>query len=198
MNTELVKKILENKLFVDNRGNLYGPTYKDHLSTNSGLWQMPEELAGLLNFLKDRDIKTFLNIGTFNGYTFNFMSDLLYSWNKTECITIDPINFNPATDDRFTYLQAVSDDFRGRQFDLVFIDGDHSYSAVKKDYENVGIFAKYCAFHDIHDMFVAGDPQNDGGVPKFWNEIKNTRQSIEFIDSNKAINVMGIGLLYEE
>lgn len=37
-----------------------------------------------------------------------------------------------------------------REFDVVFIDGDHSYDQVKRDWENYGPLArKFVAFHDI-------------------------------------------------
>lgn len=192
----LIKKILENKLQADNRGNYYGDRYKDHLSFEAGLWQMPEELADLMVFLSDKNIKTFLNIGTFNGLTFNLLSDFLYSLGCEKCITLDPYNFNPPIDSRFEYLSLTSDDFKDQVFDLVFIDGDHAYNGVKKDYENVGRLSKYCVFHDIDDDFVRHGAGNDGGVPRFWEEIKNERKFIEFIDENKAMKVMGIGVIY--
>ena len=74
MRQQIIDTILEHKLFIDSRGNFYGEKYKDHLSNNLGLWQIPEELADLLVFLSDKEIKNFLNIGTFNGLTFNLIS----------------------------------------------------------------------------------------------------------------------------
>lgn len=196
---EIVQKILEQKLHIDKRGNFYGKKYEEFVSLNSGMWQTPEELAGLLDYLQHKDdIKTFLNIGTFNGVTFNFIANFLNDIRPVECITLDVNNFNPYKDERFTYLICNSDNFMGQSFDLVFIDGDHSYRAVKRDYNNVGIHAKYVVFHDIDDKFVEGAPENEGGVPKFWNEIKNTREHIEFIDPEKEVRHMGIGLLHGE
>ena len=40
-------------------------------------------------------------------------------------------------------------------FDLCFIDGNHSYEAVKRDYEAFGENAKIAVFHDINDTLVA-------------------------------------------
>jgi len=175
MNKEqIINLILEKKLFIDNRGNMYGEKYNNFLSHNSGLWQHPDEFSDLLLFLQDKKIKTFLNIGTFNGYTFNFISDFLNKFNSVECITIDPINHNP------------------------IIDGLHTYNGVKNDYINVGQYAKYCVFHDINDMFVETHPDNNGGVPLFWRELKEqtNKIKIEFDSPEKTVKIMGIGLLY--
>ena len=201
MNSNLKSKILETilfqKLFIDNRGNMYGDKYENYLSTNSGLWQLPEEFADLMVFLSDKNIKTFLNIGTFNGYSFNVLANFLHSINSTQCITIDPIDHNPIKDEKFEYLSDTSDSFVNQQFDLVFIDGLHSYDGVKTDYENVGKFAKYCIFHDIEDSFILNQPGYNGGVPVFWEEVKKSKKYIEFIDVNKPVKIMGIGVLYE-
>jgi hypothetical protein len=194
---KVLQTILQNKLFIDDRGNMYGEQYKDHVSRDGGLWQMPEEFADLIVFLLDKNIKSFLNIGTFNGSSFNVLSNFLHSINKTTCITVDPIDHNPVRDEKFVYLPETSDAFKGQQFDLVFIDGMHSYEGVKLDYENVGQYAKYCIFHDIEDAFILNTEGYNGGVPRFWDEIKNTRKSIEFIDKNKKLKIMGIGVLCE-
>lgn len=194
---QILEEILSLKIHIDIRGNLYGKKYENYLSTEGGMWQLPEELTGLMEYLQTKDdIKTFLNIGTFNGLTFTYMSNFLNRKNQVNCITVDPYNYLKYADPRFKYLNATSDVFTGLSFDLVFIDGHHAYQYVKKDYENVGINAKYVIFHDIEDELIRNEPGYDGGVPRFWEEIKQTRKYIEFLDKDKPNKIMGIGLLY--
>jgi hypothetical protein len=40
----------------------------------------------------------------------------------------------------------------GGQYDLVFIDGGHSYEVVKKDWLNYGPMGKVVMFHDTHNQ----------------------------------------------
>jgi hypothetical protein len=190
---QLIDQILTLKLFVDDRGNLYGDQYQNYLSTETGLWQHPEEFAELCLILKTHKINSFLNIGTFNGYSFKFLSDFLNRYQETKCTTIDPINHTPVLDDRFTYLNATSKDFIAQKFDLVFIDGDHDYYSVKEDYENVGQYAKICVFHDIKDQFCAN---LNGGPPRFWNEIKDNSCFEIFADKKPLPHTMGIGIKF--
>lgn len=66
-------------------------------------------------------------------------------------------------------------------YDVVFIDGDHSYEGVKQDWEDYGDMGKMVIFHDIN-------PENGLGVSKLWNEIYGNTQ--EYIAPNSP---MGIG-----
>ena len=84
-----------------------------------------------------------------------------------------------------------------RKIDLIFIDGDHSYNAVKNDFE---IYSKYInkggiiAFHDIFNLH--GHPI---GAATFWNEIKSSYKHLEIRDNdNTPANWEsgGIGVLY--
>ena len=66
-----------------------------------------------------------------------------------------------------------------KKIDLLFIDGDHSYEGVKKDFEIYKSFVSnkgIIAFHDIvPDSFSRTGVKTSsyvGEVPKFWNEIK--------------------------
>lgn len=81
-----------------------------------------------------------------------------------------------------------------RRLDYLFIDGDHSYEGVKRDFEMYGTLVRkggLIAFHDIVD----GPSSAVGGVPRFWREIKSEGRHTEFVfDPNQG--GCGIGILY--
>ncbi len=68
-------------------------------------------------------------------------------------------------------LQRLKEILQGRKIDFLFIDGDHRYEGVKRDYELYSPLVReggIIAFHDI----VPGPPEMVGGVPRFWRELK--------------------------
>jgi hypothetical protein len=77
---------------------------------------------------------------------------------------------------------------------FLFIDGDHTYEGVKKDFEMYSPLIRkggFIAFHDI----VPGPPGNVGGVPEFWKEIKHHFNFIEIVKDWRQ-EEYGIGILY--
>jgi predicted O-methyltransferase YrrM len=82
-------------------------------------------------------------------------------------------------------------------FDFLFIDGDHSYEGVRRDvelYSPLAASGALVAFHDIVPSRPGGhgDP---GGVPDFWNEIKNQRKVEAELVEDTEWGSCGIGVL---
>jgi len=75
----------------------------------------------------------------------------------------------------------VSEALGGGKVDFLFIDGDHRYEGVKRDYEMYSRLVKpggIIAFHDI----VPGPEELVGGVPRFWRELKSTLPSSRVVE----------------
>lgn len=93
-------------------------------------------------------------------------------------------------------LKKVKNVLNGRKVDFLFIDGDHTYEGVKKDFEMYSTLIKgngIIAFHDI----VFGPKENVGGVPGFWEEVKdNYYYSFKEIVKDWGQEGYGIGILY--
>lgn len=93
--------------------------------------------------------------------------------------------------------RAFKDALNGRLLDFLFIDGDHTYDGVRRDYEDYANFVRpggVIAFHDI--VF---NPLNaaDFEVWKFWAEIKDRHEdAVEFVDPpNGDRRTIGIGAI---
>lgn len=82
----------------------------------------------------------------------------------------------------------------GHKIDFLFIDGDHSYDGVKKDFEMYHPLVRsggLIAFHDI----VPGPTEKVGGVPEFWKEIKDSYEHKEFVNDWNQERY-GIGVIF--
>lgn len=91
----------------------------------------------------------------------------------------------------------------GRSLDLLFIDGDHSYDGVRRDFESYRTLVRpggIIAFHDISPpeadraAIDAQSAEQPGEVPQFWSELKTQGPAQEFIDPDRH-GCMGIGMI---
>jgi len=179
--------------------------------------QIRSEIASLLRMVSQIHPRYVLEIGTANGGTlFLFariassdatlisadlprgkfgggypesMAQLFRSFGKEGQVIhlLRADSHNPST------LSKVKDLLAGNALDLLFIDGDHTYEGVKKDYELYSPIVRkggLVAFHDICE----GPAENVGGVPVFWREVKQKGNAVELIE-NQGQGGYGIGIL---
>lgn len=168
-------------------------------SLNFKIQQKKVEWFEFVNFvLENTKLTNVLEIGCYDGGTTIFLSHL-----TEKLITIDqpyPARFDTYryhignenlygsdllnTITNFNYISGNSHDINTynnvlnllsacEKFDLLFIDGDHSYGGVKQDYETYSPLVKdggIIVFHDIHRS--SFHESHGCFVHDFWDEIK--------------------------
>lgn len=191
-------------------------------SLNSLAWllkpfQVRDEILELLKILNEIKPEVILEIGTANGGTLFLFSHIAskdaliisvdlpggmfgggYSaWKiplyKSFALPGQKIHLIRADSHTQSTLEKVKSILNGRKVDFLFIDGDHTYNGVKKDFKMYEPLVKnngLIAFHDI----VPGPRENVGGVPEFWQEIREWNETWEIVkDWNQG--GCGIGLI---
>ncbi len=184
---------------------------------NIKLYQKKKELIEFIKLYSKEEPKIILEIGTYDGGTLFFLSR--FAPPDALLITMDlpfvrdgagyspakipfyksfkyrkqKIHFLRANSHFTSSIEKVKKILKGRQIDVLFIDGDHSYKGIKKDFENYSPFVRpggMIAFHDIAEH----PPELNCEVSKFWNELKQDYNFKELF-SNKFEKWAGIGII---
>jgi len=179
--------------------------------------QKESEILRLLKYLKMKKPKIILEIGTASGGTLFLFTRIASSDATIISIDLPGGSYGGGYSKKKEYLYRsfrlphqilfllrcdshnnqtllnVKRILNKRQIDFLFIDGDHSYKGVKKDFEMYSPLVNkdgLIAFHDIviHHKYKTVD------VVKFWNEIKVKFNHEEIIDDVDQ-GMFGIGLL---
>jgi predicted O-methyltransferase YrrM len=181
--------------------------------------QVKEELTQFLKIVASQDPKTVLEIGTSTGGTLFALSKLVNPQSLIISIDLPGGKFGGGYSGwRTQYyksfatkrqsmklvrqnshskstLQKIKNILAGRKLDLLFIDGDHTYLGVKRDFEIYsGLVRKggIIAFHDI----AVEPPESGCEVHKFWAELKRQFPHKEIIE-NPNQGWAGIGIIYQ-
>jgi len=183
-------------------------------SYSLGMVQNHKEIYEAAKFFKTLGVKNFMEIGTDQGGTFAIWSKLSENGKR---ISVDlphgPYGVNTYNvNERDFYLKSLGNNVTtihgsshdenikenvksildGDLLDFLFIDGDHTYEGVKKDYHMYKEFVKdggWIGFHDTKDTEYHRNA--NCRVDKLWNEMKGNK--IDFIDEES--NFGGIGFI---
>lgn len=173
--------------------------------------QMRDEILSLADAVKSINPKIILEIGTCNGGT-------LFIWSNiaTDCVITCDLNKSKVREDLYQlfppteskckiislagdshddkFLEIIKAKLGGNQIDFLFIDGDHTETGVRQDYEMYSPLVRsggLIAFHDI----VKKQPIPQNQVYYFWEELKKTEEYQEFIHDPDQTGY-GIGLVH--
>lgn len=154
----------ELKALIDKRGvhTVFGD-YGEGWFIEQSSW----ELAHFLVAMQVLGVSKVLEIGTgwragLARFLANDMGWRVVSVDKNQPVSLAPnVEFMQGTSE---WLRPL---FEGATFDLVIIDADHSYEAVKRDFELYAPLAtKAIMFHDIAGL------RDCEGVARYWAEVK--------------------------
>ena len=178
-NTEILRE--QPKIVKDNGGGLL-------------IWQYPNQFSKYLTLLSEQQIQSYIEIGCRWGVTLVLTNEYLKMFNNlNKSVAVDIID-SPVSkyclstnQSQFIKINSQSPNFKkyiqNNYFDLIFIDGNHSYNGVKNDYEISKNSGKIFVFHDIVNDVCPG-------VVQFWNELKQ--------NENNAYNFFEFTEQYED
>lgn len=153
-----------------------------HVVQAGQLLQVYEELTDVALWIAGFQPKNVLEIGTV-GATFFLLSKL--STGKKASVDINDASMRLhfglyGHDWRFFQGNSQTPEMKKQVseycdfYDLIFIDGDHSYEGVKRDFENYRTLLSdrgVILFHDVDPDHVAKGPLGGGDVWRFWAEL---------------------------
>ena len=210
-NTELFEKYLKKVSTIDTKNNILN-IIKDRLCHHRVRF-----LNILINYLEGK-INNYLEIGVHNGCSMGYVLQSNYKIENCYGIDLfedtfykDSLNKNKI----YSNLQLLNknknniklikgnstskeiiNSINNIKFDIIFIDGDHTYEGVKKDFLN------YYNLLNKNGIMIFDDynqaPTNKG-VYKFINEIKNNKKlfrfNYSFIDTEHTISKYNDGII---
>ena len=184
-----------------------------------GPMQAHEEIAALYGMVSDLKPKTVLEIGTCHGGTLYLWCQVADK--AATVISLDLPGghygggYHPKREKLYglfargdqelhllrgdshadTSLEKVKSLLKGRGVDFLFIDGDHSYEGVKRDYQLYSPLVRQGGIIALHDI-AKRKAETGIEVERFWGELKGAeKKTREFLNTRDNDRVIGIGII---
>ena len=170
--------------------------------------QIKEEIRDLLLILDKVKPKLILEIGTLRGGTLFLFSNIAHE--EATLISVDlqqyplqsrlirsifkkkqKIFLIQGDSHGIETLKKIKAILKDNKVDFLFIDADHSYEGVKKDFEMYSPLVRKGGIIAFHDIVPSGYP----AIHKFWNEIKEKYEHLEIVKDRNQ-NCYGIGIIF--
>lgn len=103
------------------------------------------------------------------------------------------VHFMRADSHQPASLNELRQLLNGKMIDFLFIDGDHTYEGVKKDFNMYAPLVRPGGIIAMHDI-AKHPPELNCDVDRFWNEIRTSKNTEEFIN-DPAQGSCGIGMI---
>lgn len=174
--------------------------------------QDPDELQRFLGWVKEAGVKRYLEIGCRNGDSFFAVMKAIGPGGVGVAIDL-PENMNSRANldstvhelrDAGISARAYFGDSRsphaieaarqGAPYDLILIDGDHTFNGVATDWKNYADLGRVVALHDVTapDGFESDGKPN--GVGTFWRDVVGAHDETERIEIATPGSNMGFGI----
>ena len=181
---------------------LFEPFQEYVNSSMFGTLQIPTEYIDFLLYCIEKKPATFCEIGCYVGGFAVFTSAVLLRFHTDFKYTIIDIEDIFADWDHYKKvlpldkrIPSTAQHYAQEAFDIVFIDADHSYDGLKRDFLSLGQHANMlCGFHDINGTEY---DHLDGGTRRAWNDLKvSYREKASILEiAHMKEEWMGIGVI---
>jgi cephalosporin hydroxylase len=196
----------------DRHMNQYPTSLHPYCGIGIDSWQYPNQFSKYLHYLSTQEIESYVEIGCHKGGTFIITVEYLNRFRPiSQCLAVDNwprdiiteyVKYRPEV----TYLTTSSQssefqtEYQKHQWDLVLIDGDHSYKGAMADFDLVQSRARLIAFHDIVNSMCPGTQQIWADMKLNYPSTKLHQWTDQYDDVLLRMrgSIMGIGLVDTE
>ena len=173
-----------------------------------GALQKAGELAALLALASERGVRSVLEIGAKHGgasWAFAQIAEHVTAIDLVPATWATPGVHEIRGDSHSRSTSVAAHRGHGSPFDLILIDGDHTYEGVRQDFETYSSLLASDGIVAIHDILTPNLPRFDNcEVRRFWQEVKQRHSHTEIIDpveqqwhgGSLPADAGGIGILY--